>query len=266
MHVVQKVTDREVIERFKRLVQTKLGEAEQQPGAIDPDYDEDESSFLLSGKDDAIRVIYSQGGAHRMEFANNNEWALAIQISPSGDLEVLSAAPGPIDLDLGSYHDLAERLPVFINEQVPYGWVEDDTITYLVFTGFGEGWELNGKVVNQAGMYSYVLAGRSLPPELKLGEGGAEYNARIWRQIREGKLVRLTERIQKLDEQVVCYYDGKNPWFLIVEEDDGETPKFKIGVPYQSWQSWEEVPGESFDHENTNHGKPSVTVLGTWVR
>lgn len=180
----------------------------------------------------------------------------ALVVDFEGDLEQLP--------DLSAQLDLADGLAIMLSELVPYGWAKEGKIIAVVYGSEVDTVEMNGMTVNAHGIDCYVLEGQELPEELKMGEDTKEWAERVWQLIQQDKLVRLTDRINNLPEEVWAKSDGIHQPWLEFEANDGQLPAFVTGQRYVFWHPMEKFPEQVLSGARAEAG--AQNPLRGWFR
>lgn len=273
MQVVETVTDQQVINQFKKLVHAKLRIAEQLPDAVQGWHcsgGHDTASFVLASGPLAVKVAHDSDGHHRMSFAgfDGDERLPAYEVSLKDDDGLVVEFGG----DTANVPGLLELLlqvvdmPVTINERVPYGWVENGRIIMVMFCGDFDLIEQSDVELNIFGLDAFVLQGEQMPTQLKMElDKHLDWVLAVWRQIRAGRLVRLTERINALEGKVFARGDGTDMGYIEFDDTDGQTPAFVVGTPYVHWHPRENFPGELMQGRDHDNGRqPYENQLAGW--
>ncbi|MEO7944699.1 MAG: hypothetical protein ABIR37_00930 [Candidatus Saccharimonadales bacterium] len=267
------MTDKQVIKRFNELVHTKLHEAEQLPDAVQGWHcsgGHDTASFVLDAGPLAVKVAHDSDGHHRMSFAGfkGEDRLPAYELYVKKD-EGLVVEFGGDKAEAPTMSEMLAQvapMPVTLNERVPYGWVENDTITMVMFCGDFDLFELSGTEVNIFGLDAFVLQDQQLPAQLKMElDRHTEWIAAVWEQINAGRLVRLSDRINSLEGKAFARSDGTDMGYIEFDGTDGQTPAFVVGKPYVHWHPRENFPGELMQRWDDEEGqKPYKRHLAGW--
>lgn len=173
--------------------------------------------------------------------------AYELRVNPDGELEVTFAGDVSELPSITEQLELAESLAIAPNCQVPYGYIEDGVVTTLLFCGGLDEDETLGYVRYLFGLDSYVLEGYRLPNELHSlpGSLGKPWFERFWRLVEEGRVVRLSDRLNNLPGEVWSIIDTTGLAILLDAVDD-KLPTLVAGMPYRVWHISEREPQERF--------------------
>ncbi len=275
MRVVERVTDKQVVKNFKELVHAKLHEAQHFPDAVQGWHcsaGHDIASFVLDCGPLAAKVAHDSAGHHRMSFSafEYEDRLPAYELYLTED-QALVAEFGSDEATVPAVSEMlaqAETMPVGLNELVPYGWVENNAITMVMFSGEYDIMEMSGVEINASGLDAFVLEGHKMPAELKMDvDRYPEWIAAVWEQIKAGRLVRLTDRINSLEDKVFARGDGTDMGSIEFDETDGRVPAFVVGKPYGYWHPRENFPGEVMQGWQDEEGQePYERLLAGWFR
>lgn len=264
------VTDKATIERFNQIVCHQLEKAHKMPGAILTRRGKTDLRFhffTLRGMVASVGITAASNQRHRMLFADlskPDEPAFNLIINEGGQLEVEFAGSSEQQPDVSEKLKLAESLTVGLGSLVPYGWVEDDRITTLLYCTDVEPWERDGVTINSSGLDCFVVEGAMLPEELLMSKGESSWISRIWELITDGKLVRLSERIHNLPGEVWAKSDGKQQPWIEFDCSDGQSPAFVTNAPYGFWHPLERSRGELYGNNTRGMDAGWSSPLKEW--
>jgi hypothetical protein len=133
---------------------------------------------------------------------------------------------------------------------MPYGYVQDDTVTALWYARMTHG-DVPGAIT--AGVAEFVLQGRDTPPlPSRLGDP-EEYLRRYWELMRAGQIIELGERVVRHPGGLWLTSSNVDWPYVMVTESDGLTPVLPANAPYLM-RNFNDPPGSDPVHTRNQVG------------
>ncbi len=245
----QRIADKGLAARLYDIVSRKTTFAREQDCTIPLHSATTYYLSLVSGPLLGAQLIHGEDGQCSVAFTDEDGPALMIDTEPGGKMVTLYFAGARPDSSLIEQRLCElEKFELLTPEVRPYGWVEGDRITALLFSS---------RVMYEDKQFvggspsTYVLQGTEMPGMLRmLGEGDLDWPHRVLGAIQTGQLVPLRKRIHELPGEVWSVVGGNGKAYIQFDEGDEVQPSLVAGTPYVKWHPLEKYPCELFTTED----------------